>query len=73
MIRDPYNETALGSAHRAPAGFHLLTEYPAIAARAKREGAEIQRGDETSLKASDPRGRGFAPRGQTPGLASCGG
>jgi transposase len=43
-------------------------EYPAIAARAKREGAEIHWGDETSLSTSDPRGRGFAPRGHTPVL-----
>ena len=48
---------------------HWLThEYPAIAARARREGAEIHWGDETSLSTSDPRGRGFAPRGQTPVL-----
>ena len=46
----------------------LTHEYPAIAARAKREGAEIHWGDETSLSTSDPRGRGFAPRGQTPTL-----
>lgn len=46
----------------------LDTEYPAIAARARREGAEIHWGDETSLSTSDPRGRGFAPRGQTPVL-----
>ena len=43
-------------------------DYPAIAARAKREGAEIHWGDETCLRTSDPRGRGFAPRGQTPVL-----
>lgn len=48
---------------------HWLThEYPAIAARAKAEGAEIHWGDETSLSTSDPRGRGFAPRGRTPVL-----
>jgi transposase len=46
----------------------LDREYPAIAVRAKREGAEIHWGDETSLSTSDPRGRGFAPRGQTPVL-----
>jgi transposase len=46
----------------------LTHEYPAIAARAKAEGAEIHWGDETSLSTSDPRGRGFAPRGQTPVL-----
>lgn len=43
-------------------------DYPAIAARAKREGAEIHWGDETSLSTSDSRGRGFAPRGHTPVL-----
>ena len=43
-------------------------DYPALAARAKREGAEIHWGDETSLSTSDPRGRGFAPRGHTPVL-----
>jgi len=46
----------------------LTHEYPAIAARAKAEGAEIHWGDETSLSTSDPRGRGFAPRGRTPVL-----
>lgn len=46
----------------------LTHEYPAIAARAKAEGAEIHWGDETSLSTSDPRGRGFAPRGKTPVL-----
>lgn len=47
----------------------LTYAYPAIKARAKREGAEIHWGDETSLSTSDPRGRGFAPRGRTPVLA----
>lgn len=46
----------------------LTHQYPAIAARARREGAEIHWGDETSLNTSDPRGRGFAPRGRTPVL-----
>lgn len=46
----------------------LRHAYPAIKARARREGAEIHWGDETSLSTSDPRGRGFAPRGQTPVL-----
>lgn len=46
----------------------LTHEYPTIAARAKAEGAEIHWGDETSLSTSDPRGRGFAPRGRTPVL-----
>lgn len=49
---------------------HWLThEYPAITARARRAGAEIHWGDETSLSTSDSRGRGFAPRGHTPVLA----
>jgi transposase len=44
-----------------------LTEtYPAIAARAKQEGAEIHWGDETGVRSDDVRGRGYAPRGQTP-------
>lgn len=46
----------------------LRYEYPAIKARARRAGAEIHWGDETSLSTSDPRGRGFAPRGRTPVL-----
>lgn len=46
----------------------LTHEYPAIAERARTEGAEIHWGDETSLSTSDPRGRGFAPRGKTPVL-----
>jgi len=48
----------------------LDQDYPAIAARAQREHAEIHWGDETSLSTSDPRGRGVAPRGQTPCLRS---
>ena len=44
----------------------LETDYPAIAKRAKREGAEIHWGDETGLRSDDVRGRGYAPRGQTP-------
>lgn len=43
-------------------------DYPTIAARAKREGAEIHWGEEASLSTSDPRGRGFASRGHTPVL-----
>lgn len=42
------------------------TTYPDIAARAKREGAEIHWGDETGLRSDDVRGRGFAPKGETP-------
>jgi transposase len=41
-------------------------EYPKIAKRAKQEGAEIQWGDETGLRSDDVRGRGYAPKGQTP-------
>jgi len=41
-------------------------DYPVIAARAKAEGAEIHWGDESGLRSDDVRGRGFAPKGQTP-------
>jgi transposase len=41
-------------------------EYPKIAAQAKQEGAEIQRGDETGLRSDDVRDRGYAPKGKTP-------
>lgn len=44
----------------------LDEEYPAIAERAKAEGAEIHWGDETALVNTDVRGRGYAPKGQTP-------
>src|ERR1039458_3816995 len=44
----------------------LHEEYPKIAAKAKAEGAEIQWGDETGLRSDDVRGRGYAPKGQTP-------
>ena len=44
----------------------LNEEYPQIAARAKTEGAEIHWGDETGLRSDDVRGRGYAPKGQTP-------
>lgn len=40
--------------------------YPAIAARAKAEGAEIYWGDETGVRSDDARGRSFAKRGCTP-------
>lgn len=42
------------------------TAYPEIAARAKKEGAVIHWGDETGLRSDDVRGRGFAPKGETP-------
>jgi len=44
----------------------LDTEYPAIAAEARRDGSEIHWGDETGLRSDDARGRGYAPKGQTP-------
>ena len=44
----------------------LDVDYPAIAERAKAEGAEIHWGDETGLRSDDGRGRGFAPKGETP-------
>jgi transposase len=44
----------------------LKTDYPRITRQAAAEGAEIYWGDETSLSTSDPRGRGFAPKGKTP-------
>ena len=44
----------------------LNTVYPAIAARAKEEDAEINWGDETGVEANDYIGKGFAPKGHTP-------
>lgn len=44
----------------------LHEEFPAIQARAKVENAEIHWGDETGLRSDDVRGRGYAPKGQTP-------
>ena len=46
----------------------LRHEYPAIAARAKAEGAEIQWADETGLSNQANYGRSFAPKGKTPVL-----
>jgi len=40
--------------------------FPEIRERAIKERAEIYWGDETGLRSSDVRGRGFAPRGETP-------
>ena len=40
--------------------------FPAIARRAKREGAEILWGDQTGIRNDDVRGRSYAPQGQTP-------
>ena len=44
----------------------LEREYPAIAARAKADRAEIQWADETGLSNQANYGRSFAPKGQTP-------
>jgi transposase len=44
----------------------LETAYPAIAKRAKSEGAVIYWGDETGISNQDQIGRSYAPRGQTP-------
>lgn len=44
----------------------LEEDYPAIAARAKAEGAQIHWGDESGLRSDDVRGRGYAPKGETP-------
>ena len=51
----------------------LQQEYPAIAERARREGAEIHWGDETALVNTDVRGRSYAPAGQTPVAMAVGG
>ena len=45
----------------------LDEQYPAIAQRAKAEDAEIHWRDETAVVNTDVRGRGYQPRGQTPG------
>ena len=44
----------------------LAQHYPAIARRAKAEGAAIYWGDETGISNQDQIGRTYAPRGQTP-------
>ena len=44
----------------------LDEEYPGIARKAREEGAEILWGDETGISSEDNRGRGYAPKGQTP-------
>ena len=40
----------------------LEKEYPAIAARARQEKAEIHWGDETGLRSDDVKGRSYAPK-----------
>jgi transposase len=44
----------------------LREEYPALAARAKAEGAEIQWGDEVGAQSEPARQRGYAPRNEPP-------
>jgi transposase len=51
----------------------LDEQYPQIAQRAKAENAEIHWADETAVVNTDVRGRGFAPKGQTPVAYAVGG
>ena len=44
----------------------LEEEYPALAARAKAEGAEVQWGDESGARSDAARQRGYAPRNEPP-------
>ncbi len=44
----------------------LARDYPAIARRAKREGAVVYWGDETGISNQDQIGRSYAPKGRTP-------
>jgi transposase len=46
--------------------------YPAIAAKAKREGALILWGDETGLRSDHAVGRSWSPKGKTPVIAGTG-
>ena len=46
----------------------LAEEYPAIAARAKKEKAEIYWGDETGIQNGENYRKGFSPKGQPPVL-----
>ena len=50
-------------------GRWLGEEYPAIAAQAKAEGAEIYRGDQTGVNNAPNAPRGYAPRGRTPTIS----
>ena len=49
----------------------LDVQYPMIKAKAKKEEAEIYWGDETGLRSDHQRGRGYAPKGQTPIITVC--
>jgi transposase len=44
----------------------LEKDYPVVFSRAKQEKAEIYWGDETGIQTGANRGRGFAPKGETP-------
>ena len=44
----------------------MQEQYPAVANRAKEQGAEIHWGDETGVRDDCAHGRGFSPKGQTP-------
>jgi len=44
----------------------LQEEYPSIVKRAKKEGAEVQWGDETGIRNTSQYGRSYAPKGKTP-------
>lgn len=44
----------------------LNERYPEIKQRAEEQGAEIHWGDETAVVNTDVRGRGYAPKGETP-------
>lgn len=44
----------------------MAQTYPAMARRAKAEGAEIHWGDETGVRSDCQHGRSYAPRGHTP-------
>lgn len=44
----------------------LKEEYPALKAKAKKLGAEIQWADETGLQNGENRGRGYSTKGKTP-------
>ena len=46
----------------------LDEQYPAIAAKAKKENAEIHWGDETGLCSDSQHGRSYAPKGKTPAI-----
>ncbi|NJS37498.1 MAG: IS630 family transposase [Brachymonas sp.] len=51
----------------------LDEQYPKIEAQAKADSGEIHWGDETALVNTDVRGRGYAPKGQTPVAFTVGG